>query len=75
MVSVLVSVVDPEPPRSLLQRQLRLEARVGIEPTRTFGAGPVARRIPGSFPEGLQKAILSGVKPSAQRLVSFGRQL
>jgi hypothetical protein len=37
VVSVLVSVVDPEPPRSLLQRQFRLEARVGIEPTRTFG--------------------------------------
>ena len=33
VVSVLVSVVDPEPPKSLLQRQLRLEARVGIEPT------------------------------------------
>jgi len=27
---MVVSVVDPEPPRSLLQRQLRLEARVGI---------------------------------------------
>jgi hypothetical protein len=37
VVSVLVSVVDPEPPRSLLQRQLRLEARVGIEPTPIFG--------------------------------------
>ena len=34
-VAWLVSVVDPEPPRSLLQRQLRLEARVGIEPTQT----------------------------------------
>jgi hypothetical protein len=31
---MVVSVVDPVPPRSLLQRQLRLEARVGIEPTR-----------------------------------------
>ena len=44
-MSVLVSVVDPEPPRSLLQRQLRLEARVGIEPTLTA----IARGI--RFPE------------------------
>src|ERR1035437_7707783 len=29
-VSVLVSVADPASPMSLLQRQLRLEARVGI---------------------------------------------
>jgi hypothetical protein len=35
VVSVLVSVVDPELPRSLLRRQLKLEARVGIEPTHT----------------------------------------
>jgi hypothetical protein len=32
MVSVLVSVADPSAPLSLLQRQLRLEAEVGIEP-------------------------------------------
>src|ERR1039457_2269995 len=30
-VSVLVSVADPASPMSLLQRQLRLEAEVGIE--------------------------------------------
>jgi hypothetical protein len=29
-VSVLVSVADPSAPMSLLQKQLRLEARVGI---------------------------------------------
>src|ERR1035437_4187747 len=32
MVSVLVSVADPASPMSLLQRQLRLEAEVGIAP-------------------------------------------
>ena len=31
MVSVLMSVADPASPMSLLQRQLRLEAEVGIE--------------------------------------------
>ena len=31
VVSVLVSVADPSAPLSLLQSQLRLEARVGIE--------------------------------------------
>ena len=31
MVSVLVSVADPSAPLSLLQRQLRLEAEVGID--------------------------------------------
>jgi hypothetical protein len=30
MVSVLVSVSDPETPKSVLQMQLRLEARAGI---------------------------------------------
>jgi len=30
MVSVLVSVSDPETPKSILQRQLRMEARAGI---------------------------------------------
>ena len=36
-MSVLVSVVDPSTPMSLLQKQLRLEARVGIE-RGSFGA-------------------------------------
>jgi hypothetical protein len=32
LVSVLVSVWTPEPPKPLLHTQLGLEARVGIEP-------------------------------------------
>ena len=32
MVSVLVSVWTPEPPKPILHTQLELEARVGIEP-------------------------------------------
>jgi serine/threonine-protein kinase HipA len=34
----------------------------------------VGQRIPSSFPKGLREAILSGVKSSARRLVSFGEQ-
>jgi serine/threonine-protein kinase HipA len=34
----------------------------------------VGQRIPSSFPEGLQEAILSGVISSARRLGSFGKQ-
>jgi hypothetical protein len=37
MVSVLVSVLDPSAPYSLVQKQLRMEARVGIEPTTANG--------------------------------------
>jgi serine/threonine-protein kinase HipA len=33
----------------------------------------VGQRIPSSFPEGLQEAILSGVKSSARRLISSGK--
>jgi serine/threonine-protein kinase HipA len=34
----------------------------------------VGQRIPSSFPNPLQEAILSGVKSSARRLGSFGKQ-
>ena len=34
---IAVSVVEPGPPMFLLNNQLESEARVGIEPTRTFG--------------------------------------
>jgi serine/threonine-protein kinase HipA len=33
----------------------------------------VGQRIPSSFPEGLQEAILSGVKSAARRLFSYGK--
>jgi len=33
LVSVSVSVLDPPPSNSLLHKQFRLEAGVGIEPT------------------------------------------
>jgi len=41
-VVILVSVADPVTPISVLQKQLRLEARAGIEPARsaaTYGEG------------------------------------
>src|ERR1035437_2504412 len=40
-VSVLVSVADPASPMSLLQRQLRLEARVGIERLMPYFQGKI----------------------------------
>ena len=40
LVSVLVSVWTPEPPKPLLHTQLELEARVGIEPTNEAFAEP-----------------------------------
>ena len=40
MVSVLVSVADSLPPKPMLQTQLELEARVGIEPTHKAFAEP-----------------------------------
>ena len=40
LVSVSVSVFDPPPSNSLLHKQFRLEARVGIEPTHTAFAEP-----------------------------------
>ena len=40
LVSVLVSVGTTAPPKPLLQTQLELEARVGIEPTDEAFAEP-----------------------------------
>ena len=43
MVSVLLSVADPSAPMSLLQRQLRLEAEVGIEQSQKIFQNPLLR--------------------------------
>jgi hypothetical protein len=56
MVSVLVSVADPGPPKPMLHTQLELEARVGIEPTMQLLQ---SRALPLGYPAtGTMKLIL-----------------
>jgi hypothetical protein len=62
MVSVLVSVSDPETPKSVLQTQLRLEARAGIGPGRQFSLprNSSSRRSVTGLPE-VTRPMVTGV--------------